>query len=135
MKEKNQVWITIFTSIVALLALVICIWQLSNGGKAKGDGIVTIELLDVDKSIIKNQEITFQHGDSIATLIEENFENVVFENGMLMEIEDYKTPDDWHTFIGIYVDDVMSNYGLSDANFTFEDGTKISLIITEYVSE
>lgn len=135
MKEKNQVWITIFTSIVALLALVICIWQLSNGGKAKGDGIVTIELLDVDKSIIKNQEITFQNGDSIVTLIEENFENVVFENGMLMEIEDYKTPDDWHTFIGIYVDDVMSNYGLSDANFTFEDGTKISLIITEYVSE
>ena len=135
MKKKNQVWITIFTSIVALLALVICIWQLSNGGKAKGDGIVTIELLDVDKSIIKNQEITFQNGDSIVTLIEENFENVVFENGMLMEIEDYKTPDDWHTFIGIYVDDVMSNYGLSDANFTFEDGTKISLIITEYVSE
>ena len=135
MKKKNQVWITIFTSIVALLALVICIWQLSNGGKAKGDGIVTIELLDVDKNIIKNQEITFQNGDSIVTLIEENFENVVFENGMLMEIEDYKTPDDWHTFIGIYVDDVMSNYGLSDANFTFEDGTKISLIITEYVSE
>ena len=52
---------------------------------------------------------------------------------MIMSIEDYNTPSDWSTFLSIYVDDEMSMVGLADIVFT--DGTKISLIITEYISD
>ena len=48
-----------------------------------------------------------------------------------MTFEDYVTPSDWSTFISIYVNDEMSMVGLNDIKF--EDGTKISFIITEYV--
>ena len=48
-----------------------------------------------------------------------------------MSIEDYNTPADWSTFIRIYVDNKMSEVGLSDIEF--KDGTKISLIITEFI--
>ena len=66
-----------------------------------------------------------------AYFIKSKFNNVSFENGMIMTIEDYVTPSDWHTFISVYVNDEMSMVGLLEVQF--EDGTKISLKITEYV--
>ena len=62
--------------------------------------------------------------------MEANFDNVVFENGMLMSIDTFTTPSDWSTFISVYVDDEMSMVGLLDIQFT--DGTKISLVMTEF---
>ena len=92
---------------------------------------IIVELLDIDNSMIKSKDIIYFEGDTLTLLISDNFENVVFDNGMLMEIEDYKTPADWSTFISVYVNDEMSMVGIS--NIVIADGMKISLIITEYI--
>ena len=89
------------------------------------------ELLDIDKSTIKSKEIVYYEGDTLTQLITDNFDNVVFDMGMLLEIEDYKTPADWSTFIYVYVNGEESNVGISD--IVIANGMKISLIITEYI--
>ena len=120
-------------SVVALGVIVLCLVLLHNSFKPDYDGIVTVEVIDLDGSIIKKKEIEFKENDQLMNLIENNFNNVTYQNGMIMSIEDYNTPSDWSTFLSIYVDDEMSMVGLAD--IVFIDGTKISLIITEYISD
>ena len=81
-------------------------------------------------TIIKEKQIPFNEGDLLVDLISNNFENVTYESGMIMSILDYTTPSDWSTFISIYVNGEASLVGLKD--IVFENGTKISFIITEY---
>ena len=97
---------------------------------SKSDGEIQVELVALDGSIIKEKTIEFNEGDTLEQLLKDNFCNVVFDNGMLMAIEDYTTPSDWSTFISVYVDDEMSMVGLLEVHFT--NGTKISLVITEF---
>ena len=132
MNKKSKTILLTIISVILVVALAYLIFSLTSGGKAKGDGVVVVEFVDLDGEVIKSKSITFKEGDSIVSLIEDNFENVTFTDGMLMTIEDYVTPSDWSTYIGIYVDDVSSNYGLAAPEFTFQDGTVISLVITEF---
>ena len=132
MFKKNFILKSIL-SVVALGVIVLCVVLLHNSFKPDYDGIVTVEVIDLDGSIIKKKEIDFKENDQLMNLIENNFNNVTYQNGMIMSIEDYNTPSDWSTFLSIYVDDEMSMVGLAD--IVFIDGTKISLIITEYISD
>ena len=132
MFKKNFILKSIL-SVVALGVIVLCVVLLHNSFKPDYDGIVTVEVIDLDGSIIKKKEIEFKENDQLMNLIENNFNNVTYQNGMIMSIEDYNTPSDWSTFLSIYVDDEMSMVGLAD--IVFIDGTKISLIITEYISD
>ena len=132
MFKKNFILKSIL-SVVALGLIVLCVVLLHNSFKPDYDGIVTVEVIDLDGSIIKKKEIEFKENDQLMNLIENNFNNVTYQNGMIMSIEDYNTPSDWSTFLSIYVDDEMSMVGLAD--IVFIDGTKISLIITEYISD
>ena len=130
---KNKLILKIVLSVIALSAVVLCVVLLHNSFKPDYDGIITVEVVDLDGSIVKTKEIEFKENDELMKLIEENFNNVTYQNGMIMSIEDYNTPSDWSTFLSIYVNDVMSMIGLAD--IAFVDGTKISLIITEYISD
>lgn len=132
MNKKSKTILLTIISVILVVALAYLIFALTSGGKAKDDGVVVVEFVGLDGEVIKSKSITFTEGDSIVSLIEDNFENVTFTDGMLMTIEDYVTPSDWSTYIGIYVDDVSSNYGLAAPEFTFQDGTVISLVITEF---
>ena len=66
-------------------------------------------------------------------ILKENYDNVVFENGMIMSIESMTTAPDWSYFISIYVNGEMSQVGLFDIPFT--DGMWISFEMTEFVYE
>lgn len=132
MFKKNLI-LKITLSVVALGVLVLGIILLHSSFKPDYDGIITVEVVGLDGSTIKEKEIEFNEGDLLIDLIEHNFNNVTYQNGMIMSIEDYNTPIDWSTFLSIYVNDEMSEVGLSDIKFI--DGTKISLIITEYISD
>lgn len=132
MFKKNLI-LKIVLSVVALGVLVVCAVLLHNSFKPDYDGIITVEVIDLDGSIIEKKEIEFKENDQLMNLIEDNFNNVTYQNGMIMSVEDYNTPSDWSTFLSIYVDDEMSQVGLAD--IVFIDGTKISLIITEYISD
>ena len=129
--KKNNIILTSVISFLCLVALVVVVIIKNTEEKAKGDGTIIVELLDVDNSMIKSKDIIYFENDTLTQLITENFDNVVFDKGMLMEIENYKTPADWSTFISVYVNGELSMIGISD--IVIADGMKISLIITEYI--
>ena len=133
-KKSKTIWLSIIT-VMLIGVLAFLIYHITSGGKASGDGVVTVNYVGLDGNTIKSCNITFNEGDQIVTLIEENFKNVRFEDGMIMAIEDYVTPSDWSTFISVYVDGKVSNYGLAAPEFTYTDGTIISLVITEFSYE
>ncbi len=126
---KQKLFLKITLSVFALAILILCIIGVKKSFAPKYDGTIIIEVIDLNGDTIKEKSINFSEGDLLETLIESNFDNVTFNSGMLMSIENYVTPTDWSTFICVYVDDVMSEVGISDIKFY--DGCKISLIITE----
>ena len=130
MKDKKKL-VTIILAVVAVLALIPAIIFVTNHYQSKGDGTITVEIIDFDgETVIKSKDIDFKKGDTLVELVEDNFTNVTYDNGMLMSIEDYVTPADWSSFISIYVDDEMSMVGINQIEF--KDGTKISLIYTVF---
>lgn len=130
MKSKKKLILTIILSLVAVVIMVGVYLKMNDKYTSKSDGEIQVELVALDGSIIKEKTIEFNEGDTLEQLLKDNFCNVVFDNGMLMAIEDYTTPSDWSTFISVYVDDEMSMVGLLEVHFT--NGTKISLVITEF---
>lgn len=130
MKKLNLI-LTIAISVVAAIGLFFVVYFITSGTKADSEGKVVIELIDIDESIIKTKEIEFYVEDTLSKVISDNFENVVFDKGMLMSIENYVTPTDWSTFISVYVNGEMSMVGINDIKL--EDGLKVSLIITEFI--
>ena len=129
--KKINIILTSVISFLCLVALIVVVIIKNNDAKAKGDGAIIVELLDVDNSMIKSKDVIYFESDTLTQLITDNFDNVVFDKGMLMEIENYKTPADWSTFISVYVNGEMSMVGISD--IVIVNGMKISLIITEYI--
>ena len=129
--KKINIILTSVISFLCIAALIVVVIIKNTDEKAKGDGAIIVELLDVDNSMIKSKDIIYYEGDILTQLITDNFDNVVFDSGMLMEIEDYKTPADWSTFICVYVEGEMSMVGIDD--IVIANGMKISLIITEYI--
>lgn len=132
MFKKNLI-IKIILSVIALGVIILSVYLLKDSFKPTYDGTIIVEVVDLDGSIIKTKEIAFNKGDVLTNLISNNFDNVTYDNGMIMSIEDFNTPSDWSKFLSIYVNDEMSNVGLAD--IVFEDGTKISLKITEFISD
>ena len=129
MKNFKKIGLTI----AALVVLVLGGMAFSKTFSSTSDGSITVELVELDGSIKSSKEIEFNEGDQLLTLLEENYDNVLIENGMLMSIDTFTTASDWSTFISIYVDDEMSMVGL--AEIQYEDGTKLSLIMTEFIYE
>lgn len=129
---KNNILKIILTA-VALVVLSTVVILLGREFQSKADGTVTVELVALDGSVIKSKDIDFIEGDTLVQLVQDNFNNVVIDGTMIMAIEDYVTPSDWSTFLSIKVDGVESMVGITEIPFT--DGTKISLIITEFIYE
>lgn len=115
-----------------LLTLILLFTLVGCNNAANGSGNVEVEVVALDGSIIREKTIEFNSDDTLEELIKSEFDNVVFDNGMLMEIENYKTPSDWETFISVYVDGKMSMVGISDIKLV--DNMVVSLIITEFIS-
>ena len=131
MKDKKKLIQTIVLSVTALIVFVVVSVVVSRHFTSTSDGKLEVLLVDLDGKTTVEKEIDFKEGDTLQYLLEENFSNVVIENGMLMSIEDFTTAPDWSTFISIYVDNEMSMVGLLDIEFT--DGTIISFVMTEYI--
>lgn len=127
---KKKLILKVILSVVALGLAILSVYLLKDSFKPSYDGTIIVEVIDLDGSTIKEKEIKFIEGDLLVDLISDNFENVTYDNGMIMSVENFTTPTDWSKFISIYVNDEMSSVGLKD--IVFVDGTKISLIITEF---
>ncbi len=125
-KTILKILLTMF-AVGALIGTIILVKQATT---AKSDGTVTVEYVSVEGEVIKSKEIAYYEGDTLVQLIQENFENVVIEEGMIMTFEDYTTPSDWSTFISIEVNGEQSMLGIKD--IPLADGMNVSLIITIY---
>lgn len=131
MKNKKNLILTIILSLVAVIILIGAIIILNDSYKPEVDGQIQVELIDLNGNVVLGKTIEFQEGNTLKYLIEQNFSNVVIEDGMLMSIESFETASDWSTFIMIYVDNEESMVGLLDIEFT--NGTLISFKMTEFV--
>ena len=116
-------------ALAAAAVLILGVWSLTGGKKAKAEGTVTVEVTDLSAAVLKRKEIDYYPGDSLEKLVRENFEQVTIENGMVMTIESLTTPADWSTFIGILKNGAMSEVGLLE--MSFEDGDVITFAETK----
>ena len=132
--NKKKLILTIVSAILAVAVLVACFIIASSVIKAQGDGTISVEVVALDGNIMREKDIVFYEGDTLQKLIEENFESVVIEDTgygpFIKAIEGYVTPEDWSSYISIYVDDIYSEVGLGD--IVFVDGTVISLRISTF---
>ena len=126
--DKNKKILTIVLSVVAVAILSVLIFVGSQSFSAKYDGKIIVEVVDKDGSVVENKKIKFSAGDTLVTLVQENFENVTVsgegEWQMIDSIETIKNSSDWSYYISIYVNDVESHVGI--ASIEFVDGMKIS---------
>ena len=130
MNKKNLV-LKVVLSVVCVAILGVVIYFGSKAFASKSDGQIQVVYVDVKGNTISDEFIKFNEGDSLVKLLQDNYDNVTIENGMIMTFEDYVTPSDWSSYICIYVNDEMSMVGILEIQF--ENNTKISLVITEYV--
>ena len=131
MKNKKKLILTIILSLVAVAIFVVASVLVSKHFAADSDGQIQVQLIDLDGKIEMEKKIDFEEGEELKVLLEENFENVVIENGMIMSIESFDTAPDWSVFISIYVNGEMSQVGLLDIEFS--NGTVISFVLTEFI--
>ena len=95
------------------------------------DGKVTITVQDTEQKVLASKEVGFKAGETIADLLQANFENVTIDNGMLMTIESLTTPADWSTYIAFYINGEYAMQGVMTQ--PFEDGDVIDFINTVYM--
>lgn len=125
MKKKKVLWSIL---VVAILAIVLIVPNMLS--KSKKAGTIDVIVEDVNEEVIKQKSIDFQKDEKCSEVIQNNFDNVLIENGMILNIESLETPEDWSEFICIYVNDEMSQVGIED--IVLEDGMKISFVMTDY---
>lgn len=127
--EKLKSSKKLIVSIVAVVVIVCGIFLAKNAFSPKYDGTMKVEIVDMSGKTINEKDIQFNEGDKLVTLLDENFDNVKVENVMLYTIDQLTTPEDWSSFICIYVNDEMSEVGIEEIQF--EDGTVLSFRDTE----
>lgn len=119
----------IIATVVVLLILFAALFAINNPFGSKADGSIEVEVVNLEGKTVEDKTIEFNKGDKLGTLLKENFDNVKIKDGFLSSIDELSTPDDYSTFICIYVDDKMSEVGLNDIEY--KDGTNISFVDTE----
>ena len=97
------------------------------------DGHITITVKDENGKVLADKEVGFKAGQTVADLLEANFENVTIDNGFLMTLESLTTPADYHTYIAFYVNGEYAMQGVTTQPFT--DGDKIEFVNTVYIPE
>jgi len=115
--------------IIALLLMLFAIYQLRKDVLPNEKGIVTIEYVDINKTVKKSKDIKFNEESKLIELIENNFDNVLVEHyefgPFIIGIEDYIMPNNFETTLLIYVNDEYSMVGISSIELI--DGMTISL--------
>lgn len=127
MKSNKKLW-TVLLSAIAIVALVLVVVKLKTLATATCDGTIKVSIVNLEGTTINEKTIEFNNGDDLVELLTNNFENVYVDNGFLYTIDKLTTPEDWSTFICLYVDGEMSMVGITEVVYT--DGTEISFVDT-----
>ena len=126
--NKKKLILSIGVSLLLIAVMVIGIYFVSKPFTSEYDGVITVEVVNLENDIIKSKEIEFNKGDKLRDLVSSNFENFVVEESeygaYILKIEDIVNDDNLFIYIAIYVNDEYANSGLDTLEFS--NGDKIS---------
>lgn len=113
----NNIFLTTALALIAIIIIVLMINIISSYEGATDNGQITIEVIDIDQSIIQSKTINYVKGQTLTMLIETHFNDVIFEETtygpFLKAIEGYVTPNDYSTYLSIYVNELYSVVGIN----------------------
>ena len=128
MENKKSLSKKVLLTLIAVLMVFVCMLVIKLTSGPKSDGTIEVTVVDINGQTIDDKKIDFDEGDEIETLLKNNFENVEVKDGFLYSIDELTTPEDWSTFICLYVDGEMSSVGILEVQY--KDGTVISFVDT-----
>ena len=111
-KNSTLKWIL---AAAAVVVLAVGIFLIARNPAAKTVGTVQITVQDQNGKTLADKKIGYKEGDTLVSLLENNFKNVRLKDGMLMDIESLVTPDDWSYYIAFYKDGKYSEVGVGSA--------------------
>jgi hypothetical protein len=136
MKNKNLI-LKIILSIIALGLIVTSFIIISEKEKAKDNGVIIVELIDIDNKVISNKEINFKKGDNLLNLLEENYDlkyDSYIYGAYITKIGELDVTNNNEYFIRIDIDGVVSDRGVSQIKLVNNMKITFSLIkIGEYL--
>lgn len=113
----NNIFLTTALALIAIIIIVLMINLINSYEGAIDNGQITIEVIDIDQSIIESKTIYYVKGQTLTMLIETHFNDVIFEETVygpfLKAIEGYVTPNDYSTYLSLYINDQYSLLGIS----------------------
>ena len=132
MSKKLNIILTIIISLIACIGIVFTIIFINNPDFAKTKGTVTIELVDLDDKKVLSKDINFKEKDTLVSIVSNEFDNVLIENGMVITIEEFTTDTlDWSVYISILVNGEYSMLGINDIELV--DELIVTFKMEEYI--
>lgn len=117
----------IILSVLFLGLLVFSLLKVSDSFKSNSDGTITIRVIERG-NVVAERNVEFNVGDNLEDLIINNFNDVVFVDGMLMNIEGITTPNDWSYFFWGTINGVDFPTGAKDIEFEDKDVIEFTFI-------
>ena len=132
MSKKLNIILTIIISLIACIGIVLTIIFINNPDFAKTKGTVTIELVDLDDKLVLSKDINFKEKDTLVSIVSDEFDNVLIENGMVITIEEFSTDTlNWSVYISILVNGEYSMVGINDIELV--DELIVTFKMEEYI--
>ena len=132
MSKKLNIILTIIISLIACIGIVFTIIFINNPDFAKTKGTVTIELVDLDDNLVLSKDINFKEKDTLVSIVSDEFDNVLIENGMVITIEELTTDTiNWSVYISILVNGEYSMVGINDIELV--DELIVTFKMEEYI--
>lgn len=132
MSKKLNIILTIIISLIACIGIVFTIIFINNPDFAKTKGTVTIELVDLDDKKVLSKDINFKEKDTLVSIVSDEFDNVLIENGMVITIEEFTTDTiNWSVYISILVNGEYSMVGINDIELV--DELIVTFKMEEYI--
>lgn len=129
MENKVRISNKIKYTLLAVVLIVFAAFILTNHFQDQSAGKITVRVVQLDGTLIEEKVIPFTTDDTLADLVQQNFDHVVISDGFLYSISTLTTPDDWSSFICIYVNDQQSQIGIND--IVLEDQLTVSFVDTK----
>ena len=108
--------------------LAVLVYLATKPYEVEYDGMITVEVVNVDGSVVKSKEIGFKEGDKLRDLIASNFDNFVIEESeygaYVTAIESISQNDNEFVYVALFFDNDYSILGLD--SLEFKDGSTIS---------
>ena len=127
MKKKKLIF-SIVVSLVLATLLAVLVYLATKPYEVEYDGMITVEVVNVDGSVVKSKEIGFKEGDKLRDLIASNFDNFVIEESeygaYVTAIESISQNDNEFVYVALFFDNDYSILGLD--SLEFKDGSTIS---------